>query len=136
MSAYSGAFGVNGGYNQSGGGYYIALENLNAKAQTLTPGSGSGGAATVGTFAAFSWGTTAYPSSLVASNKVIKDMGKTVVSAARTFRKFQAVDVQTLSTSGVVGAAGSSTNPGYVTFYLELNKDGVAPAGAAIARYA
>ena len=139
MATGSGAFGAKCGFNQSGGGYFVALEALNAKLLTLTPGTGSGGAATVGTFAVYNWAGDAGAgslSSLVAVNKVIKDMGKTVVSAGRTFRKFQAIAPLTASATGVTGQAASATNPGYLTGYLELTREGSPAAPAAIARYA
>jgi hypothetical protein len=138
MSAYSGAFGSSGGFNQSGGQYFIALSSIAGEAQTYTPGSGSGALASVGSFATYAWGNpNTYPSTLVGTSKVIKDMGKTVVSASRTFRKFQAVTAESLSTNGVTGPEGSGANPGYLTFYLELNKEsGGVSAPVPIARYA
>jgi hypothetical protein len=136
MSAYSGAFGVNGGYNQSGGAYYITLSSVVGQAKAYSGGSGSGGATTVGAFTTFANYGAGNTSSLIGANKVIKDMGKTVVSAARTFRKFQAVAVQSVSTGGVMGPTGTAPDAGYLTFYLELNKDGLAADGALIARYA
>jgi hypothetical protein len=134
MSAYSGAFGSSGGFNQSGGQYFVAITALGDKALTYTPGSGSGGSATVGSFTDYAF--TTYPSTLIGANKVVKDMGKTVVSAGRTFRKFQAVVPQSLSTFGVSGPEASASNPGYITFYLELNKEGEGEEPAVIARYA
>ena len=136
MSAYSGAFGAPGGYNQSGGAYYITLSSIVGQVKAYSGGSGSGGSTTVGTFSAFTNYGAGNTSSLIGANKVIKDMGKTVVSASRTFRKFQAVVAQSQSTSGVTGPTGTAPDAGYLTFYLELNKDGVAGDGALIARYA
>lgn len=141
MATGSGAFGVNPGFNQSGGGYYITLEALPAKMLTYTPGTGSGGAATAGSFAAYTWGAAgsdASLSTLVGSNKVIKDMGKSVVSAGRTFRKFQAVVPSSVGSLGVGGASsnGSSTTGGYLSFYLEITREGTPASIPAIARYA
>ena len=131
MSAYSGAFG-NCGYNQSGGGYYLVVSTVQGQLLNYTPGSGSGGATTVGSFAPqFTDGVAAYPSSLFVAGKVLKDMGKTIVSSGQTFRKFQAVGPQSLGTNGVVGPA-----PAYLTGYLEVSRDGEGVNAARIARYA
>ncbi len=142
MAQLSGAFGVNGGFNQSGGGYYITISSIVNEMKSYTPGSGSGGATTVGTFGAYWTGSAdgAY-STLVGASRTIKDMGKTIVSAGRTFRKFAAVGIaSTTSTFGTVGSAASTTNPGYLTFYLETGLPSVGiNAGQApvpIARYA
>jgi hypothetical protein len=51
---------------------------------------------------------------------LLRDMGKTVVSAGRTFRKVQLM-VSTISTGGVNGQAGTTTpSTDYLTAYLEL----------------
>jgi hypothetical protein len=49
-------------------------------------------------------------------------MGKTVVSSGRTFRKIQLM-TSTISTGGVAGPAGVTTNPvvDYLTGYIELS---------------
>jgi hypothetical protein len=72
-------------------------------------------------------------------------MGKTIVSAGRTFRKFAAVGTgnpRYSSSFGVVGGAGASPNGGYATFYLEVGREGNPGSGTAnngvpapIARY-
>jgi hypothetical protein len=127
MSAYSGAFGTQAGYNQSGGGYYLVISSIiHSNFLGFTPGSGSGGAATTGTFAPYSTmnalaGTGRFASSLTIGN-LIKDMGRTVVSAGRAFRKFQLVGAAQQSTGGVLGTTGgaSSDVAGYYTGYLEV----------------
>ena len=130
MSAYSGAFGTQAGYNQSGGGYYLVISSIiHSNFLGFTPGSGSGGATTTGTFAPYSTvnalaGTGKFASSLIVGN-LIKDMGRTVVSAGRAFRKFQAVVPNSQSTGGVTGNAGSTTQAGFLTAYLEVS----APSG-------
>lgn len=140
MAAASGAFNTKGGFNQSGGGYYIVISSINTQLNVLTPGTGSGGAATVGSLATA--GAADLPgavSTLFLAGKIIKDMGKTVVSAGRTFRKIQAVagSASAVASLGVVGSAASATAPGYTSFYLETGREGqqgtvVLPA---IARY-
>jgi hypothetical protein len=135
MATGSGAFGVKGGFNQSGGGYYIALEDLwvNRRLNILTPGTGSGGATTVGSFTQEALATsTNYPaglnvSSFFANGALVKDMGRTVVSAGRTFRKIQGIQPTNQASSntfGVGGNAASATAPGYLTYYVETPRDG------------
>lgn len=141
MATGSGAFGVKAGFNQSGGGYYVTLEDIKTKMFTKAADSGSGGATTVGAFSAYTWGSGGEPgglSTFVATGKVIKDMGKTVVSAGRTFRKFQAVFSSITGTNGVGGGltSGGSSNLSYLSFYLEIARDGAPNVIPAIARYA
>ncbi len=54
---------------------------------------------------------------VAAGSAVFKDMGKTLMSSGRTFRKVQLV-VSTLLTEGVGGADNIPTN--YLTGYIEL----------------
>ncbi len=136
MSSKSGLFQTSSGYAQQGGTYYLTISSVVGQLKTYTPGTGSGGATTVGTFAPFSYSATVNQSSVIGANKVIRDMGKTVVSAGRTFRKFQGVVAQTQSTGGVTGDAASSTNPGYLTGYLEVADEGAGVDNALIVRYA
>ena len=103
-------------------GYYIPVADLRNKIQAYNP--------TSATFAAASWASTATGALTVlplissAGAGILKDMGKTVVSASRTFRKVQLV-VSTTSTFGVGGAAGS-TYPAadFFTGYIELGLEG------------
>jgi hypothetical protein len=158
MSSGTNAFGAKAGFNQSGGTYFMTLAALEATPGTAVftntlsaAGSNSGGAwvpptlalanmsNVLGTGAAISFANS---SALVASGKLLKDMGRTVVSAGRTFRKFAPVlSGNALSTFGVVGGAATSTNAGYGSFYLEVGRDGSALANsgagspAPIARY-
>jgi hypothetical protein len=145
MATGSGAFSAKAGYNQSGGGYYIVVTSLTAgQLLTYTAGSGSGGATTVGSFtvgqpASLPGGT----STLFGAGRLVKDMGKTVVSAGRTFRKIQAVlpaNAALGSTFGVTGGpAGtySTGDAGYATYYVETGRDGANADGdvAALARF-
>jgi hypothetical protein len=117
MSAYSGAFGSKAGFNQSGGGYYMIVSSIGAANILSYAGtSGSGGATTVPALTAYS-GAENY-STTFGAYKLIKDMGKTVVSSGRAFRKFQAVVPAGQSTGGVTGVAAT---PGYLTAYLEVS---------------
>ena len=84
-----------------------------------------------GTLPAANTGTRApgrYISSINAAGAgLLKDLGKNVVSAGRTFRKIQLVvrQVGTTSTNGVEGNS-LSTNPNadYLTGYIEFGFDG------------
>jgi hypothetical protein len=138
MSLYNGA--TPGGFNQSGGGYYLVTTSIPAaNILTYSGSSGSGGATTVGYFSTYTalGGGEAGASTFFLANRLIKDMGKTVVSAGRAFRKFQAVSSFALSTGGVVGAATPA--PGYLTAYLEVaapNQGGLGGVVNSIVRYA
>lgn len=138
MAAASGAFGVKAGYNQSAGGYYTVVAAIApANFLAFTPGTGSGGAATVGTFATLTWASEVgggKTSSLLAVGNVLKDMGKTVVSSGRTFRKFQGVAASFVGAGGVTGVVGTAAgvNPtGYLTGYLEVAREGTGGVSSA-----
>ena len=130
MSAASGAFGARAGFNQSGG-YLMIVSSINLQLNSLTPGSGSGGATNPPTFAAVPVGGDGVLgrdalTSLFGTGRVVKDMGKSAVSAGRVFRKIQAVNrvdqaTPAARTNGVTGGA-ESTSPaaaGYATYYIE-----------------
>lgn len=141
MATGSGAFPVKAGYNQSGGGYLYIVTGLTASNLSVyTPGSGSGGAATVGSFA--SAGASDLPgglSTLFGAGRLARDMGKTVVSAGRTFKKIQAVLPTTDNSSptfGVGGGAATTTNPGYATFFVETGYAGANADGSTTANTA
>jgi len=154
MSSGTNAFPSRAGFNQSGGAHFMTLTPLFATNATtasafanviLNASSNSGGAFSNATFvpvtasnlvAASSSGiaTNAY-NLLSASNIMLKDMGRTVVSSGRTFRKFAPVfSGAAASTFGVTGGPGVSPNTGYANFYLEVGREGVG-VGAPIVRY-
>ena len=153
MSAGANAFGARAGFNQSGGAYFMCVQALDGAAgvvgpyinQLSAPASGSGGAVVAPTLALVPMstilGANATPagaSTMVGVGKLLKDMGKSVVSAGRVFRKFAPVvsNASTVSTFGVVGAAAGGANAGYGSFYLEVGREGQGPAAPApIARY-
>ena len=161
MSAFNGAHSVRGGFNQSGGAYFICVSDLETRGasgaapaatgtyiNTITSsGSNSGGAWAAPTLAANSFSnvlvaTTASQASpmsgLVGRGALLRDMGRTIVSAGRTFRKFAPVvgNAGTQSSFGVVGSTPSATNAGYGAFYLEVGREGQGTATPApIARY-
>ena len=151
----TGAHPLKAGFNQSGGAYFMTLAALEPGTagtalyvNTLTSaGSNSGGAFVGPTLALTPMSNVlgagiashANAAALVAANTLLKDMGKTVVSSGRVFRKFAPVARNT--SNGVVGGpTGTPTaaNAGYGSFYLEVGM-GSAAAGAVpapIARYA
>ena len=116
----------------------------------VTAGSNSGGAFAQPTLSIVSMstvlgvatgtGTASSPGNqavaMVGANKVLKDMGRTVVSAGRVFRKFApVVNTGAASTFGVTGPAASGANAGFGAFYLEVGREGAGAAPAPVARY-
>ena len=151
MASGTNAYPSHAGFNQSGGAYFMTLAALDGALgatgtyinQLSAAGSNSGGAVVSPTLQLVAMstilGTTvpANSSTIVGGGKLLKDMGRTVVSAGRTFRKFAPVigNAAGVSTFGVVGAAGSGANAGYGSFYLEVGREGVGSTPAPIARY-
>lgn len=135
MATGSSAIPSKAGYNQSGGGYFICISSIQNNLQTFVPGTGSGGAVTSGSFAPYNDGTVA-ASTVVGLGRIIKDMGKTVMSAGRTFRRFQAVVGTDNNSSPSFGVSGNTTG-NYLSFYLETGRDGANadPSLPLIARY-
>lgn len=119
---------VRAGFKQSAGGFFVPLGNVASAVLAFTAAGGAGGSYQVGSFATAAWaqGGTA-PSkftstiSSIAAGGLLRDMGKSVVSAGRVFRKVQLM-TSTVSTGGVNGPAGVTTNPvvDYLTGYIEL----------------
>jgi len=158
MAANSSAHPLKAGFNQSGGAYFMVVNDLEARAaantaptavgsyiNTLTTaGSGSGGAFVSPTLALASVSSVMNPanagqastmSGLFGKGALLKDMGRSIVSSGRVFRKFAPV-VGNLSSFGVVGVAGAAPNAGYGSVYLEVGREGQGAATPApIARY-
>ena len=128
------------GFNQSAGAYYLVISSVANQVLTYTPGTGSGGAVTQGSFAANA--LAGNYSTVYGAGRLIRDMGKTVVSSGRVFRKFQPVvnTASGASSLGVAGSAASATDAGYFTAYLEMGREGQnggqAPGIPQIARFA
>jgi len=159
MSSGTNAHPVRCGFNQSGGAYFLCVQALAATNSATTSdylnvltsaGSNSGGAwvnptfkteNTSNVFGAKSANEASESFAAVGQGKLLKDMGKTVVSANRTFRKFAAVGTGSskyASSFGVQGGPPSAPNGGYATFYLEVGREGIPGSTAApapIARY-
>jgi len=113
---------------KQGGGFFIPLENLTVANKILqyTAGSGAGGSYVAGSFTSSSWATAGnatqsrFTSSIsaIGAGGLLRDMGKTVVSAGRTFRKIQLM-CSTVSTGGVAGT-GTGAASDFLVGYIEL----------------
>jgi len=118
-------------------GYFVPLGNCVDKIYALSGASGAGGSFVPGTFSAATWVTTpatagvgangAFLSSIssIGQGGLLRDMGKTVVSSNRTFRKVQLIvpgpqlsNTNNYSPGGVNGV-NTTTNP-FLTGYIEL----------------
>jgi hypothetical protein len=110
-------------------GYFVPLGNCaaalapDARVFQYSGGAGAGGSFLPGNFSPASWvaagtGAGALLSSIssIGQGGLFRDMGKTVVSSNRTFRKVQLV---TRSLAGGVTGADTTSGP-YLTGYIEL----------------
>ncbi len=105
-------------------GFFISVANLLGKVN---------GYSSTGTFSTASWATPGAAGtpgtstvSTTSQGLVLRDLGKTVVSSLRTFRKVQLVlpNSATLSTFGVGGQAATAQGNDYLTGYIELGFEG------------
>ena len=144
MSAGTNAYGANCGFNQSGGAHFIIMTSLtNTSINSITTaatGSGGAVAAPVLALVAATDASVGLTAADVVAGKLLKDMGTSVVSSGRVFRKFAAVGTGTAakyaSSFGVNGSAAVAPNAGYGTFYLEVGREGAGSATPApILRY-
>ena len=103
-------------------GYFVPLGDCRGKILKYTGGEGAGGSFRAGAFSAAAWensdSSSRYLSTIssLGAGGLLKDMGKTVVSSNRTFRKVQLVAPSLAA--GVVGSRDS--NGHYLTGYVEL----------------
>ena len=100
-------------------GYFIPVASCMNKIYSINNGSVSVApfASTGATQAVLTYSTLVN----AAGAGLLKDMGKTVVSSSRTFRKVQLVAPSNKSTFGVGGDAGTSApNMDWLTGYIEL----------------
>jgi hypothetical protein len=116
-------------------GYFIPLADLTNKIYWHVDVAGSTGVGG-GTFSTALWasptGGQACSSINVAGKALLRDMGRTIVSSLRTFRKIQLVApaggvLSTLSTFGVGGRSGTGvggSGEDYYTGYIELGFEG------------
>jgi len=100
-------------------GYFVPLGRCDTKVLQYSEGAGAGGSWLPGNFSAASWVATDARVSTIAAvgaGGLLRDMGKTVVSSNRTFRK-----VQLIAPSLAGGVVGDRTTSGnYLTGYIEL----------------
>ena len=106
-------------------GYFVPLGNCVSKVLQYNGAAGAGGSFLPGNFTAADWATPGNANSAgallstissIGQGGLLRDMGKTVVSSNRTFRKVQLVSPSLAD--GVTGA--STTNLPYLTGYIEL----------------
>ena len=106
-------------------GYFVAMAAipLTQQFKVATAPTGSGGSVTAPVMAVYAAGEP-----VIAANTLLKDMGKTLMSSTRTYRKVQAVVVGGPSLVGTTPAAG-------LPFYIELVTGQTAQAAAAPVSY-
>ena len=143
-------------------GYFMPVSSLQNIVYSITYGTGSGGtyvASSMPSVVAWCTGnaTALAPYNTAAGNPylssingagagILKDLGKTVLSAGRTFRKVQLVvnasrsggTNYALSTNGVAGVgtyqAGTTTSAvqDFLTGYIELGFEGTGPSAPVV----
>jgi hypothetical protein len=124
-------------------GYFVPVASLIGQIYARTEPTGNTGVLG-GSFSTASWafwGNRATSSIGSAGAGILRDMGKTVVSSLRTFRKVQLV-VPTgsgaantsVSSFGVGGAASTVPSQDYYTGYIEVGFEG-AGTPAPVAHY-
>ena len=104
-------------------GFFIPVASLTGQVYGLNQTNGAT------TFSTASWayfGPGRSMSSIQAGAGILKDMGRTVVSSLRTFRKVQVVLSGSNSTLSTFGVGGRQTGVGedYLTGYIELGFEG------------
>ena len=119
--------------------YFIPLANIVGKVYAYNPPTSSGPAFSTAQWAGLGSLSTSHNASSLASAGagLLRDLGKTVISANRTFRKVQLV-VSTTSTFGVGGGQNQTGSAPYVEDYLTgYNELGFEGAGGftAVAKY-
>lgn len=141
----------------AGSAYFMPVSSLQNIVYSITYGAGSGGTFVASSMpSVVSWATPVLPSGARnpylssingAGAGILKDLGKTVVSAGRTFRKVQLVVNNSqrqganfaLSTNGVAGqntyqAAGNtgSSVQDFLTGFIELGFEGTGPSAPVV----
>jgi hypothetical protein len=114
--------------NHNDMGYYIPVADLTGQVYGYS-GNASGNTGTLaGTFSTATWAYYGAKQSLSsirsAGAGILRDLGKTVVSSNRTFRKVQLVFASTTASTFGVGGRSDFANETYFTGYIELGFDG------------
>ena len=107
--------------------YFISVASMFNKVNAYNPTTGTFSTATwcaVGGQAAATMTGFTSTLSTTTAGLIFKDMGKTVVSSLRTFRKVQVVVPNLPSTFGVGGRAAGVTGEDYLQGYVELGFEG------------
>lgn len=112
---------VAAGFKQNNAAYLRIVSTIPvANFLTYTAGTGSGGAFLPGSFATAADDSTFDVSTNLRAGNSVKDMGKTVVSSGRVFRKVQLMN----NIGNVVGLPGASVaGARFATGYLEVAGD-------------
>jgi hypothetical protein len=107
-------------------GYFVSYAALTNRILSYTGGSGAGGSFLPGSFSTATWALAAPVGSGTVSTilgnpgAMLRDGGKTVVSASRVFRKVNLFN-PALGNGGVGGLAGTTTpQMDYCSGYIEL----------------
>ena len=108
-------------------GYYIPVGDCRTRLYAYNPTDGQSTFSTV-SWASFAADRAGYYSSLVQSagaGGILRDMGKTVVSSARVFRRVQLIAPNSASTFGVAGQVATTwPQQDFLTAYIELGFEG------------
>jgi hypothetical protein len=107
--------------------YYISVASMFNKVNAYNPTTNSFSTATWCAVGGQTLATaTGFTSTLstTTSGVIFRDMGKTVVSSLRTFRKVQVVVPNLASTFGVGGRAAGVTGEDFFQGYIELGFEG------------
>jgi hypothetical protein len=112
------------GYKQSGG-YFTIIRDMNTTVALAganpTALSANFGTDSAPLFSTNSLSISSIASTLLNTGNVLKDMGKTLVSSGRIFRKVQLVQASLGGVGGVTQSGpGVGPNPDYFTGYVEL----------------
>lgn len=133
--------------NSANTGYFINVGDLRGTIHSRTAETAGNTGVAGGSFSTATWAWSSLSDMSVASwntfstslatagRTILKDMGRTIVSSSRTFRKVQLVRAQNVapSTFGVGGNATATGEP-YFTGYIELGFGGEGTSDAAGSR--
>jgi len=126
------------GYKQSGGYFTVVgvMSQSAVQAQTLPcPLLANFGTETAPLMSTNSLAISSFTSTLLQPGNAVRDMGKTLVSTGRTFRKIQLIG-PTGASNGIGGTVqsgiGQGPNPDYWTGYVELPNTDSAATGNAV----
>ena len=115
---------VASGFKQNNSAYLRVVSTIPAaNFLTYTPGTGSGGAFLPGSFATFAYGSVTDVSTNLQAGNSLKDMGRTVISSGRVFRKVQVMKNTTAALVGAIGGSVFDSTASFGTGYVEVAGD-------------